>query len=254
MTKLTQNRLSLNVAIKQEALFNCLRMQKLCSAPTLHIPRTGSEDFIAYCDATKNGLEEAAVVDEEEKVIFLCITTIQKEFDHEATPMDIVAKCNYDCDIRYQPGKAKFVADSLSRKEREPPLRVRALTEAWKTPITLRVKTLGECWFVNAKFPEAIREQKVGKPRCRMAPCASMAMSWLPVMAICEHVIIARNPKNQNTLFIRVPTKCTKDREEVILGGPTRKTDIEPLMLTRKLLDRVQRSRPNTKAIRLLVT
>ncbi|GJV00040.1 putative reverse transcriptase domain-containing protein [Tanacetum coccineum] len=77
MTKLTQNRLSLNVAIKQEALFNCLRMQKLCSAPTLHIPRTGSEDFIAYCDATKNGLEEAAVVDEEEKVIFLCITTVK---------------------------------------------------------------------------------------------------------------------------------------------------------------------------------
>ncbi|GJV00041.1 hypothetical protein Tco_1329311 [Tanacetum coccineum] len=126
-------------------------------------------------------------------------------------------------------------------------------TEAWKTPITLRVKTLGECWFVNAKFPEAIREQKVGKPRCRMAPCASMAMSWLPVMAICEHVIIARNPKNQNTLFIRVPTKCTKDREEVILGGPTRKTDIEPLMLTRKLLDRVQRRKRTCAHIKLPV-
>nr|GFD37349.1 putative reverse transcriptase domain-containing protein [Tanacetum cinerariifolium] len=33
----------------------------------------------------------------------------------------------YDCDIHYHPGKANVVADALSRKEREPPLRVRAL-------------------------------------------------------------------------------------------------------------------------------
>nr|GFA06466.1 putative reverse transcriptase domain-containing protein [Tanacetum cinerariifolium] len=34
---------------------------------------------------------------------------------------------DYDCDIRYHPRKANVVADALSRKEREPPLRVRAL-------------------------------------------------------------------------------------------------------------------------------
>nr|GFD22161.1 reverse transcriptase domain-containing protein [Tanacetum cinerariifolium] len=34
---------------------------------------------------------------------------------------------DYDCEIRYYPGKANDVADALSRKEREPPLRVRAL-------------------------------------------------------------------------------------------------------------------------------
>nr|GEZ15123.1 putative reverse transcriptase domain-containing protein [Tanacetum cinerariifolium] len=34
---------------------------------------------------------------------------------------------DYDCEIRYHPGKENVVADALSRKEREPPLRVRAL-------------------------------------------------------------------------------------------------------------------------------
>ncbi|GJX42841.1 hypothetical protein Tco_0257831, partial [Tanacetum coccineum] len=31
---------------------------------------------------------------------------------------------DYDCDIRYHPGKANVIADALSKKEREPPLRV----------------------------------------------------------------------------------------------------------------------------------
>ncbi|GKD82437.1 hypothetical protein Tco_1349276 [Tanacetum coccineum] len=34
---------------------------------------------------------------------------------------------DYDCDIRYHPGKENVVADALSRKEQEPPPRVRAL-------------------------------------------------------------------------------------------------------------------------------
>ncbi|GKG31845.1 hypothetical protein Tco_0426795, partial [Tanacetum coccineum] len=34
---------------------------------------------------------------------------------------------DYDCEIRYHPGKANVVAGALSRKERNKPLRVRAL-------------------------------------------------------------------------------------------------------------------------------
>ncbi|GJV11548.1 putative reverse transcriptase domain-containing protein [Tanacetum coccineum] len=48
---------------KQEAAFQLLK-QKLCSAPILALPE-GSEDFIAYCDASKKGL--AAVLCKEKR-------------------------------------------------------------------------------------------------------------------------------------------------------------------------------------------
>ncbi|GKG28563.1 hypothetical protein Tco_0415928 [Tanacetum coccineum] len=66
---------------------------------------------------------------------------------------------DYDCDIRYHPRKANVVADALSRKEREPPLR----TEAWK-PENIKSEDVGGMLIENAKFPEAIRTKKL-EPR-----------------------------------------------------------------------------------------
>ncbi|GJV25497.1 putative reverse transcriptase domain-containing protein [Tanacetum coccineum] len=54
MTKLTQKKVKFEWGDKQEAAFQLLK-QKLCSAPILALPE-GSEDFIAYCDASKKGL------------------------------------------------------------------------------------------------------------------------------------------------------------------------------------------------------
>ncbi|GJX44456.1 putative reverse transcriptase domain-containing protein [Tanacetum coccineum] len=54
MTKLTQKKVKFVWGDKQEATFQLLK-QKLCSAQILALPE-GSEDFIAYCDASKKGL------------------------------------------------------------------------------------------------------------------------------------------------------------------------------------------------------
>ncbi|GJS23181.1 putative reverse transcriptase domain-containing protein [Tanacetum coccineum] len=182
MTKLTQKKIQFVWGDKQEAAFQLLK-QKLCSAPILALPE-GSEDFIAYCDASKKGL--GAVLMQREKVISYASHQLkihEKNYTTHDLELEAVVfafriwrhylygtKCtvftdhkslqhildqkelnmrqrrwlellsDYDCDIRYHPGKANVVADALSRKEREPPLRVRALV---MTIIRALVMTIG---------------------------------------------------------------------------------------------------------------
>nr|GFA45402.1 reverse transcriptase domain-containing protein [Tanacetum cinerariifolium] len=108
---------------------------EVCSAPILALPE-GSEDFIVYCDASNKGL--GAVLMQREKVIFYASRQLKihernyTTHDWELGAVVFALKIwrhylNYDCEIRYHPRKANVVADALSRKEREPPLRVRAL-------------------------------------------------------------------------------------------------------------------------------
>nr|GEW36457.1 putative reverse transcriptase domain-containing protein [Tanacetum cinerariifolium] len=121
---------------KVEAAFQLIK-QKLCSAPILALPK-GLENFIVYCDASHKGL--GAVLMQNEKRHYLyktrCIVfTDNKSLQHILDQKELNIRqrrwleflSNYDCDIRYQPGKANVVADALCRKEWSKPLRVRAL-------------------------------------------------------------------------------------------------------------------------------
>nr|GEV93322.1 putative reverse transcriptase domain-containing protein [Tanacetum cinerariifolium] len=54
MTKLTQKGIKFDWGEKEENVFQLIN-QKLCSAPSLALPK-GSEDFVVYCDALHKGL------------------------------------------------------------------------------------------------------------------------------------------------------------------------------------------------------
>ncbi|GJX55378.1 putative reverse transcriptase domain-containing protein [Tanacetum coccineum] len=106
----------------------------LVGAPILALLE-GSEDFIAYCDASKKGL--GAVLMQREKRYYLYGNKCTVFTDHKS-PQHILNQkelnmrqrhwlellSDYDYEIRYHPGKANVVADALSRKERDQPLRV----------------------------------------------------------------------------------------------------------------------------------
>ncbi|GJU22517.1 putative reverse transcriptase domain-containing protein [Tanacetum coccineum] len=94
------------------------------------------KDFIAYCDVSKKGLGD--VLMQREKVIAYASRQLKiHEKNYTTHDLELGAAVfalkiwrhylDYDCEIRYHPGKANVVADALSRKERDQPLRVRAL-------------------------------------------------------------------------------------------------------------------------------
>ncbi|GJY16333.1 putative reverse transcriptase domain-containing protein, partial [Tanacetum coccineum] len=112
---------------------------KLCSAPILALPK-GTEDFEVYCDASLKGY--GVVLIQIKKVIAYASRQLKVHEENYIThdlELGDVKELNlrqrrwiellsdYDCEIRYHPGKANVVADALSQKERDKPLRVRAL-------------------------------------------------------------------------------------------------------------------------------
>ncbi|GJW19012.1 putative reverse transcriptase domain-containing protein [Tanacetum coccineum] len=120
---------------------------------------------------------------------------------------------DYDCEIRYHPGKANVVADALSRKERSKPLRVRALvmtigldlpkqilnaqTEARK-PENIKNEDVGGMLLENSKDPEKFRTEKL-EPRADGTLCFN-GRSWLPCYGDLRTVIMHESHKSKYSI------------------------------------------------------
>ncbi|KAI3815783.1 hypothetical protein L1987_15465 [Smallanthus sonchifolius] len=130
LTALTQKGKAYNLGDNEESAFQHLK-QKICSAPILALPE-GTDDFVVYCDASIQGL--GCVLMQQEKVIAYASRQLkihEKNYTTHDLELGAVRRWvellnDYDCAIRYHPGKANVIADALSRKETKPK-RVRAL-------------------------------------------------------------------------------------------------------------------------------
>ncbi|GJY68306.1 putative reverse transcriptase domain-containing protein, partial [Tanacetum coccineum] len=120
---------------------------------------------------------------------------------------------DYDCEIRYHPGKANVVADALSRKEREPQLRVQALvmtiglnlpkqifdaqTKARK-PENIKNEDVGGMLIENSKDPKKLRTEKL-EPRADGTLCLN-GRSWLPYYGDLRTVIMHESYKSKYSI------------------------------------------------------
>ncbi|GJX00077.1 putative reverse transcriptase domain-containing protein [Tanacetum coccineum] len=144
-----------------------------------------------------------------------CFTPIIKSLQHILDQKELNMRqrrwlellSDYDCEIRYHPGKANVVADALSRKERNKPLRVRALVMTIGLNLPKQILEAQ----IEAQKPENIKNEDVGGmirkdiPKEKLEPRADGTLclngrSWLPCYGDLRTVIMHESHKSKYSI------------------------------------------------------
>ncbi|GJR76045.1 putative reverse transcriptase domain-containing protein [Tanacetum coccineum] len=161
LTSLNQKNQKYVWGVKQEEAFQTLK-NNLCEAPILSL-LDGVEDFVVYYDASNQGL--GCVLMQRNKVIayasrqLKCYLHGSQESPTYINPEElnmcqrrwIELFSDYECEIRYHPGKANVVADALSKKERVKPKRV------WAMAMTIQSGVKGMYWQLRVPLVGGVR-------------------------------------------------------------------------------------------------
>ncbi|GKA57961.1 putative reverse transcriptase domain-containing protein, partial [Tanacetum coccineum] len=158
---------------KQEAAFQTLK-NKLCSAPILALPQ-GAENFIVYCDASHKGLGAVLMQNKKgtKRTVFTDHNSLQHILDKKELNMRqrrwLELLSDYDCEIRYHPGKAN-------------------ITEAQK-PENLKNEDVGG--FIMKDIPKEKLEPHTDETLCLNG------RSWLPCYGDSRIVIMHESHKSK---------------------------------------------------------
>ncbi|GKD69415.1 putative reverse transcriptase domain-containing protein [Tanacetum coccineum] len=202
MTKLTQKSMKFDWGEKEEVAFQLLEA-RLCSAPILALLE-GSENFMIYCDASHKGL--GAVLMQKEKVIAYASCQLKYILDLKELNMRqrrwLELLSDYDCEIRYHPGKANVVADALSQKERIKPLRVQALvmTISLNLPVQILNAQAKARKEENYTTEDLCGVFKKLKPRADGTLCLRNR-SWIPCFGDMRALIMHESHKSKYSIY-----------------------------------------------------
>ncbi|GJU75872.1 putative reverse transcriptase domain-containing protein [Tanacetum coccineum] len=157
LTSLTQKNKMYEWGAKQKEAFQTLK-DNLCNAPILSLP-DGIKVFVVFCDTSNQGPKTSRFEAWNEEIAVKELNMRQRRW--------IEFFSEYECEIRYHPGKANVVADALSRKERVKPKRVRAIAMI----IQSKVKRM-----ILAAQSEAFKQENAPPERLHVGGVRTMIM------------------------------------------------------------------------------